>query len=97
MRTPLTSKELPPPCRSIRDQLNNSHHDVNTRTEGRILMAIIGLGPTPPAGGTFLLGLEKTQPHTITLPTRETRTSSLIRWLLIHVFVVPSPVGYDLP
>ncbi|GBM38775.1 hypothetical protein AVEN_210513-1 [Araneus ventricosus] len=32
--------------------LNDSRHDINTGTEDGVLMAIIGLGQTPLAGGT---------------------------------------------
>ncbi|GBM66721.1 hypothetical protein AVEN_197790-1 [Araneus ventricosus] len=31
--------------------MNDSHHDFNIGTESAVLMAITGLGPTPPAGG----------------------------------------------
>ncbi|GBN06839.1 hypothetical protein AVEN_147312-1 [Araneus ventricosus] len=59
-------------------------------TEGRIIMAIIGLGPTPPAGGTscYRNGGNAT-PRTIIVHTREMRPRLSIWRLLILPLVAP--------
>ncbi|GBM98163.1 hypothetical protein AVEN_59791-1 [Araneus ventricosus] len=62
---------------SIRDHLNDSGYNVNTRSEGGVLMNITSFCPTPPAGGTSRHGVLATQPHTTTTSTREARTAYL--------------------
>ncbi|GBN13561.1 hypothetical protein AVEN_84028-1 [Araneus ventricosus] len=42
----VTMKDLPPPCISNRDHLNDSRQGINTETEGGVLMTNVGLGAT---------------------------------------------------
>ncbi|GBL81595.1 hypothetical protein AVEN_93393-1 [Araneus ventricosus] len=79
---PESEMELSPPCLNIRDDLIDSHRDVNTETVSGVLIAITSLGPRP------VIGQELTQSHAIIVPTKEASTRLLIRRLLIQVLVV---------
>ncbi|GBL72094.1 hypothetical protein AVEN_115104-1 [Araneus ventricosus] len=68
------------------DHLNDGCHDSNVKTQGRVPMAI-------PQEEPPVIGVEATQPHTITIPTREAGTRLLSRRLLIRIHVVPPPGG----
>ncbi|GBN12161.1 hypothetical protein AVEN_153148-1 [Araneus ventricosus] len=87
----VTMKDLPPPCISNRDHLNDSRQGINTETEGGVLMSIVGLGATVPQEVRPVIGMEATQPTTFLYPPREPRTRLIIRRLLMHVLVVPHP------
>ncbi|GBM91165.1 hypothetical protein AVEN_130006-1 [Araneus ventricosus] len=87
------SKDRPPSCRSNWDQMNDSRHYVNIGTEGRIPIDITGLGTTPPAEGTPVIGLEALKPPHLIISSREARTRLRIWWLLIHALVMTSGGG----
>ncbi|GBL91559.1 hypothetical protein AVEN_23622-1 [Araneus ventricosus] len=81
--------ELPPPCRSVRDQLNNDRCN-SSDTEVGFLIAITGQGLTSSEGGTGGSSSEWGKSnHSIIIPIREARARLLIRRLLIHLLVVP--------
>ncbi|GBO39286.1 hypothetical protein AVEN_21500-1, partial [Araneus ventricosus] len=88
----ITSSIFPihyPKPESIRDHLNESHHNVNRRTEGGVLMNITTCAQPLSQEVHPVIGVLAAQPHTTTF-TREARTRLLMRWLLFHVLVVPT-------
>ncbi|GBL95306.1 hypothetical protein AVEN_37755-1 [Araneus ventricosus] len=66
----------------------------SSETEGGVLIAITGHGPTSPAGSKFRQRSGGNSTHTIAMPTREERTHLLIRRLLVPVLVLPPPIHW---
>ncbi|GBM66635.1 hypothetical protein AVEN_193249-1 [Araneus ventricosus] len=74
LSTTVARKEVPPPCLSVRGQMNDSGHDSNTETEGRVLMTITDFDPPLPHTVCPVIVVKVTQPHTISISTRREPT-----------------------
>ncbi|GBO11969.1 hypothetical protein AVEN_135807-1 [Araneus ventricosus] len=68
---------------------SNKIRRIQSETESGILIDITSHDGSPSREGGFVIGVEVTQPLTISILNRKARTSLLILRLLTHVLIVP--------